>query len=486
MTENSKNTVSASLDANENIIVGDGNVIVTKDDTHCLLCKFKIEKKELKENGNVICQKCLQENRDFGIRNPEKNIDYANKIFLVFAFIKTDEHEKAMIECDKAIDISPLTFNAWAYKALIYYLMSDKQAIIITNAEKIIQYIDVAHSQINKSEELDNIAFTIAERINLVILSRIAYIRSQSLSNFDRLKNLLFYIEKWFVCYNIFPKIEFLENIVNHLSGQVQEGWVDIEIVDFAGNYKVFDRFNVNDKINFYTKIIKSAKQNYKKPENYGCEDNKYPPMPLGELYKFKTQREITKKEILEKALPQVPIIAEKQEIIQAIIQEKPIQTIEELIANGDFFRIYQISFLKSLIDDWKPIFNHDNAFKTYDNAFYRDIFIKKQFIIEGLIKIPSWYELKLDVNVEKNLPLNYMRNLEILLLKKSNIEFLPFIKLPKLSRLSIEDCYKGFDLIGGRFQGIKYNFDKSTDLVLAFQANNPNCKIIINNVTIY
>ncbi len=167
MIESSKNAVSSStMEANENIIVGDGNMLITKEDTHCLICKRIIEKKEIKESGIIICQKCLQENRDFEIRSPEKNIKYGNKIFLVFAYIKTDEYEKAMIECDKAIDISPSTFNAWAYKALIYYLMSDRQTTLVTNAEKIIQYLNVAHSQIENQKSLDNIAITISERIS--------------------------------------------------------------------------------------------------------------------------------------------------------------------------------------------------------------------------------------------------------------------------------------------------------------------------------
>ncbi len=183
--------------------------------------------------------------------------------------------------------------------------------------------------------------------------------RNQSLSNLDNLRNLVFYIEKWFVCFNIFPKIEYLENIINHFSGLVKEGWVDIEILDFAGNYKIIDKFNVVDKINYYNKIIKNIKPNYKVPEILGCEENKYPPIPLHELYKFKTQREITKREISEKALPSSQNIIE----MPNIVEEKSIQTIEELLSNSDLFKIYQSSFVKSLVEDWKVIFNHEKCF---------------------------------------------------------------------------------------------------------------------------
>jgi hypothetical protein len=114
---------------------------------------------------------------------------------------------------------------------------------------------------------------------------------------------------------------------------------------------------------------------------------------------------------------------------------------------------------------------------------FYRELFLKKQFNIEGQLQIPNWYETKLDINKSLNLPLNYLRNLEILVLKQVNISFLPFLMLPKLEKIFIEDCYRDYQLMRGRYHGVQFNFDKNSEWIVAFQKNNPNCKIIINNI---
>lgn len=238
------------------------------------------------QSGRIKCKKCSTVYFVSSIFSPrissyphlssEKNQLYKDLIAHISNFIILGNYNIADDFCNLAIDQSPATPQAWEYKALCsYFLTNDKKFLLDTNAEKISRLLTVAKSHYENEEELDAIGSfkpiteRIAERIFNMINFRIFWARvhiEDIAAKKDEISEL---ISDFRICYKIHPyDTYYLETILKMYLGHDEEAWIDVEIDKTAKDgYTLKDNTHLDgalfDIIKIITNQIKTHNKDY-------------------------------------------------------------------------------------------------------------------------------------------------------------------------------------------------------------------------------
>jgi len=294
----------------------------------CPTCGTKTE-----QTGTVKCRECdtvFFVASDFSPRisdypnlAPDKNDNYKDLIAHISNFTILGHYDIADDFCNRAINLSPATPQAWEYKALCnYFLTRNKKIILDTNAEIIYRYLLVGRSHYVDEDEIDtvgsfkNISEKIADRIYNMIRHRIAWAkRHKEKAEEDELSELIYAFR---ICFRIHPyKSIYLETLVDMFSGYDKKSWIDIEIDESEEKgYKLIDNTHLNGDlfglIDYLKQLIQELKLDYEFKEFKGGGLNSKP-KKISKLYEekfaeYKEQRqkeldEETKKARMEKEL---------------------------------------------------------------------------------------------------------------------------------------------------------------------------------------
>ncbi|MBK8921796.1 MAG: hypothetical protein IPM81_09825 [Saprospirales bacterium] len=194
----------------------------------CPYCGKEASPEEVQENGKVYCKnpKCgkqffeLKPIKRGVIRHlnvPEdKNQEYDDLIFRVNHHILLGQYAEASVLCDEAFAKHPQSPAGLEYKALCIYLTTPKMKIIDNAAAQILVCLGQAREIDATSQTYDGIAKTIAYKYYGHLRARIRNNKSKQYQLFV-LKTL---VDQFETCYRIYPDVFFLEEKVNHLSGQ--------------------------------------------------------------------------------------------------------------------------------------------------------------------------------------------------------------------------------------------------------------------------
>jgi hypothetical protein len=242
------------------------------------------------ESGRIKCKKCSTIYFVSSIFSPrissypnlqaDKNQQYKDLIAHISNFIILGNYQVADEFCSFAIEQSPATPQAWEYKALCsYFLTNDKKYLIDTHAEKISRFLVVAKSHYENEEELDTIGSykpiteRLAERIFNMINFRIFWARINIEDIESKRTEISELIYSFRICYKIHPyNPYYLETILDMYLGYDEESWIDVIIDETANDgYTLKDNSHLDDNlfdlIKVLTSQIKQHNKNYKQKE---------------------------------------------------------------------------------------------------------------------------------------------------------------------------------------------------------------------------
>lgn len=281
-----------------------------RGDSEFVVCPNCSTPPEENNFGTLKCRNCETVffiSSDFSPRissypnlSSEKNQEYKDLIAHISNFTILGSYDVADEFCNKAIEVSPATPQAWEYKAYCsYFLMRDKKFILDTNAEIIYRYLLVAKSHYVDEKEIDmigsykNISEKIAQRISNMIKYRIAWARKnpERISE-NELSELIYDFR---ICHRIHPYDSiFIESLINMYTGYDKESWLDLEIdEDNIEEYVLIDNTHLNgdlfDLIKLLETMILEINPSYKVKEFKGGKTDDEP-RKISVLFKEKKE----------------------------------------------------------------------------------------------------------------------------------------------------------------------------------------------------
>lgn len=197
--------------------------------------------------------------------NENEQKKFANYISILEQSMKAGNYTEAYNYCNKALEINPNSSSLWENKAICSFWMSSIDSLSTNSANEIITYLNASKQNNPNSNSYDEIAGVIADNLFTIAVYKYNHLSPAlgTLFSPQQLHEHLMYLELMELSYLIFPKIEYLKNLVDiFASGKIK--WVIVNRNGYNNSFvSIGIRYEASMKLNYLIQKVKNVDPSY-------------------------------------------------------------------------------------------------------------------------------------------------------------------------------------------------------------------------------